>query len=126
MPAKNARNVSLTAEQNQFVDGLLASGRYGSASEVVRESLRLLEQAERRRLLEKWLTEGLTSDERAKLPANALRQARSEIQAKIQEGLDALDRGDTVDGEKFFARWRRRISAASGSIGKASRVRRRA
>ena len=42
---------------------------------------------------------------------------------KIQEGLDALDRGDVIDGEEFFARWRARLDAATDSItGTSSRV----
>ena len=41
-------NVSLTEELASFVSEKVASGRYGSASEVVRTSLRLLEEQERR------------------------------------------------------------------------------
>lgn len=37
-------NVSLTPELEQFVDAKVTSGRYTSASEVVREALRLLEE----------------------------------------------------------------------------------
>jgi len=37
-------NVSLTPELEQFVSAKVDSGRYTSASEVVREALRLLEQ----------------------------------------------------------------------------------
>ena len=70
-------NVSVTPELERFVQDLVASGRYQSASEVFREGLRLLEQAERRRLLEKWLAEGLTPEERARVPANLLDEARS-------------------------------------------------
>jgi antitoxin ParD1/3/4 len=40
------RNVVLTAHQNDFVEGLLSSGRYQNASEVLREGLRLVEQRE--------------------------------------------------------------------------------
>ena len=36
-------NVSLTPELEQFVSAKVESGRYNSASEVVREALRLLE-----------------------------------------------------------------------------------
>ena len=37
-------NVSLTPELDRFVAGKVESGRYTSASEVVREALRLLEE----------------------------------------------------------------------------------
>ena len=40
------RNVVLTQYQATFVEGLVASGRYQNASEVLREGLRLVEQRE--------------------------------------------------------------------------------
>ena len=49
MPLRKTRNVSLTPELEAFVDGRVASGRFRSASEVVRAALRLLEEDERRR-----------------------------------------------------------------------------
>jgi antitoxin ParD1/3/4 len=42
-------NVSLTPELDKFVAGKVESGRYNSASEVVREALRLLEEHDRAR-----------------------------------------------------------------------------
>ncbi|MGA3264245.1 MAG: type II toxin-antitoxin system ParD family antitoxin [Terracidiphilus sp.] len=42
-------NVSLTPELDKFVNGKVESGRYNSASEVVREALRLLEEHDRAR-----------------------------------------------------------------------------
>lgn len=39
-------NVSIGNHWEQFVDGLVKSGRYGSASEVVRDGLRLVEARE--------------------------------------------------------------------------------
>jgi antitoxin ParD1/3/4 len=42
-------NVSLTPELEEFVQAKVESGRYNSASEVVREALRLLEDHERAR-----------------------------------------------------------------------------
>ena len=42
-------NVSLTPELEKFVHNKVQAGRYSSASEVVREALRLLEQHEQSR-----------------------------------------------------------------------------
>jgi antitoxin ParD1/3/4 len=42
-------NVSLTAELEKFVSAKVESGRYNSASEVVREALRLLEEHDQAR-----------------------------------------------------------------------------
>jgi antitoxin ParD1/3/4 len=42
-------NVSLTPELDNFVAGKVESGRYNSASEVVREALRLLEERDQAR-----------------------------------------------------------------------------
>jgi antitoxin ParD1/3/4 len=42
-------NVSLTAELESFVSAKVESGRYNSASEVVREALRLLEEHDQAR-----------------------------------------------------------------------------
>lgn len=46
---RKTRNVSLTPELEAFIDGRVVTGRYRSASEVVRAALRLLEEDERRR-----------------------------------------------------------------------------
>jgi antitoxin ParD1/3/4 len=48
MAVRVSKNVSLTPELEAFVDGQVASGRYQTASEVVRAGLRLLQaQADR-------------------------------------------------------------------------------
>jgi antitoxin ParD1/3/4 len=67
-------NVSLTPELDRFVAGKVESGRYTSASEVVREALRLLEEHDRARS--------------AQLAAFNL-----ELGAR----LASLDRGESVD-----------------------------
>lgn len=46
---RQTRNVSLPPELDRFVSNLMHTGRYHSASEVVREALRLLEARERGR-----------------------------------------------------------------------------
>ena len=46
MPRRVATNVSLTPELAAFIADQVASGRFGSASEVVRAALRNLERDE--------------------------------------------------------------------------------
>jgi antitoxin ParD1/3/4 len=77
-------NVHLTQELEQLVQSRVKSGRYGSASEVVRDALRLL--ADRDELME-------------------LR--KQELRKKIAQGLDSLKRGEGVGGEEFFAQLER-------------------
>jgi antitoxin ParD1/3/4 len=67
-------NVSLTPELEAFVAHKVRSGRYTSASEVVREALRLLEEQDRARDL------------------TALHQ-------ELDRRLEALDRGEHVSPE---------------------------
>ncbi|HEY3244810.1 MAG TPA: type II toxin-antitoxin system ParD family antitoxin [Phycisphaerae bacterium] len=126
MPATNGRNVALTDEQNALVDRLVKSGRYASASEVVRDGLRLLQREEEARLLNQWLVEGLTPDEEASIPPDVLDRAREVIRAKVREGLDEARRGKFVDGEEFFTRWKTRLEAAAASTPRKSRVKRHA
>src|SRR3972149_3029871 len=104
MAAKNGRNISLTDEQHALIERLVESGRYASASEVVRDGLRLLQREEQARLLEKWLVEGLSAEEQAGLPSGVLDSARRATQAQIRAGLEEARRGDLIDGHAFFAR----------------------
>ncbi|MDE2664690.1 MAG: type II toxin-antitoxin system ParD family antitoxin [Acidobacteriota bacterium] len=73
-------NVSLTSELEAFVASKVRSGRYHSASEVIREALRLLE-------------------EREQLKALRIRALRE----KIGEGLEQLDHGEGIAGELIFS-----------------------
>ena len=74
-------NVNLTPKLEQFVTGKVSSGRYNSASDVVREALRLLEEQDRIR-------------------ASQLAQ----LNAELSRQLASLDRGEAVKGEDVFAR----------------------
>jgi antitoxin ParD1/3/4 len=53
MPAVEKRTVSLPEEHAAFIDRMVASGAYASASEVVRAGLRALQ--ERDAAVERWL-----------------------------------------------------------------------
>ena len=55
MPVVNKRTVSLPAEQSHYIDQLVASGSYASASEVIRAGVRALQ--ERDAAVERWLRE---------------------------------------------------------------------
>lgn len=78
-------NVSLTPDLENFVHTKVASGRYTSASEVVREALRLLEDQEKTRSAQ-------------------LEEFRSEVDRR----LSSLDRGEGIDGETVFAQIRKK------------------
>jgi antitoxin ParD1/3/4 len=81
-------NVSLTPKLEKLVHSKVKAGRYGSASEVIREALRLLEQR----------------DEWYQLRASDLRR-------KIAEGVESLRRGEGADGETVFDRLDARLNA---------------
>jgi len=84
-------NVSLTPELEKFVQEKVEGGRYTSASEVVREALRLLEKQE----------------ERQKERDEALKAFQAEMDRRIAEA----DAGKTMDGEEAFALIRERSAA---------------
>jgi antitoxin ParD1/3/4 len=75
------RNVVLSEHQHELVEGLVRSGRYQNASEVLREGLRLIEERER--------IEG------AKL--NALKQAARQGWADVSAGRYADVADDQLD-----------------------------
>lgn len=68
------RNISLTQEQDAFVENIVKSGEYQNASEAIRDALRALQQ-------------------RRKEDALKLKALRQQIKA----GADALERGDFVE-----------------------------
>lgn len=68
------RNISLTAEQDDFVEKVVKAGEYQNASEAVRDALRALQQRRQENAL--------------KLKA---------LRVQIRAGAEALDRGDFAE-----------------------------
>jgi len=78
-------NVSLTPELDKFVADKVAAGRYASASEVVREALRLLEEQEKSR-------------------AERLEEFNRELQRRI----DGIERGEFVTAKQVREHFKQR------------------
>ena len=72
-------NVNLTLELEQFVQAKVQSGRYNSASEVVREALRLMEQKDEVRAIQ-----------------------LQELRGRMDRALGESARGEGTDGEQFM------------------------
>jgi len=88
MAPRKTLTVSLTPELERFVSSRVASGKYVSASEVVREGLRLLEEREARREIE-----------------------LERLRGAIGVGLEQARAGRLVDGEEVFEKLERRAAA---------------
>jgi antitoxin ParD1/3/4 len=77
-------NVSLTPELEAFVEQAVQSGRYASASEAVREGLRLLEEREAKFLaLKRDIEVGLNSGEGRVFSRQMLEELIGEERAKL-------------------------------------------
>jgi antitoxin ParD1/3/4 len=98
MSDRQTINVSVPRSLERFVQSQVAAGRFRTASEVVREGLRLLQEAEQRRLLDKWIVEGLTKKEEAELPPELLELAKARVRSLIDQGLAEARAGILVDG----------------------------
>jgi len=85
-------NVSLTPELEQLVQEKVQTGLYTSASEVVREALRLLKERDEVR-----------------------RMRLDELRRELQAGIDAADRGDLADGKQFFSELREDLKRQAGA-----------
>jgi len=81
-------NISVERRWEDFIDGLVQSGRYASASEVMAEGLRLIEEREAklrslRETIEASLAEeGLLTDEEVEAELNAHFEMRKAQAAK--------------------------------------------
>ena len=81
-------NVSLGNKWEKFVDKKVSSGDYQTASEVLRDGLRLLEE---RDLLKRISVSSM-----------------AELEQKLMEGVASLERGEGVEGDEAFRRLRQR------------------
>ncbi|MDQ3649176.1 MAG: type II toxin-antitoxin system ParD family antitoxin [Acidobacteriota bacterium] len=82
-------NVSLTPELDEFVNEKVQSGLYNSASEVVREGLRLLREQD-----------------------DLKRFRLVELKREIKKGIDSLDRGEgrAFDADAVKAKGRAKLA----------------
>lgn len=88
-------NVSLGTRWERFVEEKVLSGDYQTASEVLREGLRLLEREE---LLKRISVRSLP-----------------ELEAKLLEAAESIEGGRVVDGEKVFGELKKRSKARRGN-----------
>ncbi|HVT87892.1 MAG TPA: type II toxin-antitoxin system ParD family antitoxin [Tepidisphaeraceae bacterium] len=86
MANRTTINISLTPQLQQLMNEKLASGNYGSASELVRDGLRLIDQRDRLLAIE-------------------------EMRAKIDAGWKQSEQGKGRDGERIFSQMRKQLVA---------------
>jgi antitoxin ParD1/3/4 len=89
MPSDTTMNVNLSRDLYEFVKSAVASGRFTSASEVVRDALR-----EKRD------------------------QALREVERKIEAGLASARRGDLFDGDEVMRELKAMSKARRTATGK--------
>lgn len=93
--------VSITPQQEKFIQSQIESGRYPSADEMIFMALELLEESiyledsDNKRRYEKWV---------------------EETKKKIAIGIEQLDRGESIDGEEFFKELLEEISHEQQAI----------
>ena len=79
-------SVDLGAKLEELVSELVANGRYGSKSEVLREGIRLVQERERK---------------------------LAELEAKLKVGISQLDAGLGIPAEKVFSKLMRKFKVTS-------------
>ena len=87
-PANPRQPITIAPELQQQLEAKVASGRYSSADQVLREALSLLDERDER-----------------------LNAALDDVRAKVRAGLAAADRGELTDGDEFFAELEREEQA---------------
>lgn len=82
--------VTLPPELEAFIEERVASGRFATAGEAVREGLRLLEEREQER-----------------------EAVLAELRQEIEIGVEQAKAGQLIDGRAFFDELRQKIRSAS-------------
>ena len=75
MPAQNSKSIALTPQWDEWINALVESGEYKSASEVVRDGLRSLRDRREQTAL-----------------------ARAEVEARLKLALDQAEAGQFAEG----------------------------
>lgn len=95
MASPSKRSFSLPAEQAEYIDAMVATGAYASASEVVRAGLRALQ--ERDGVVEDWMKRDVlrTHDAMQANPARAIPAAEvfAALRARHVDGVKKAKRG---------------------------------
>ena len=94
MAKRTTMNISVTGPMARFVSKQVKTGRYQTASEVVREGLRILEDRERERAA-----------------------ALASVKRKVAVGLRQAREGRLIDGDEIFRRMHSRISSTKRKAG---------
>jgi antitoxin ParD1/3/4 len=88
-------NITLQAEQEQFIQSLVQMGKYQTAEDAIAAALELVKEQNRQR------------DE----------MRLSELRQKIAVGTEQIARGQVTDGEEVFARLQEKIRRDFGGEG---------
>lgn len=80
-------NVSIGKRWEEFVEGVVQDGRYGSASEVVREGLRLVEEREAKLAALRQTIEASIAEGGARSQEDVSAALSAKAQALVNEGL---------------------------------------
>ena len=80
-------NVSIGKRWEEFVEGIVQDGRYGSASEVVREGLRLVEEREAKLAALRQTIEAAIAEGGARSAEEVSAALSAKAQALANEGL---------------------------------------
>jgi antitoxin ParD1/3/4 len=80
-------NVSIGKRWEEFVEGVVQDGRYGSASEVVREGLRLVEEREAKLAALRQTIETSIAEDGERSPDEVSAALSAKARALANEGL---------------------------------------